>query len=100
MLKFKIEQIIYIKMDLALNNLQRLICHETNQTKLNQTKVLNKTLKYFQHFQFNWVSQQIKTKLYPIFSKLIGPLIQFESGYLGNQWQIVENVITLLINNE
>ena len=29
---FKIEQIIYIKMDLALNNLQRLICHKTQQT--------------------------------------------------------------------
>ena len=28
-----IEQIIYIKMDLALNNLQRLICHKTHQTK-------------------------------------------------------------------
>ena len=27
------EQIIYIKMDLALNNLQRLICHKTHQTK-------------------------------------------------------------------
>ena len=26
------EQIIYIKMDLALNNLQRLICHKTHQT--------------------------------------------------------------------
>ena len=24
-------------MDLALNNLQRLICHKTQQTKLNQT---------------------------------------------------------------
>ena len=28
-----IEQIIYIKMDLALNNQQRLICHKTKQTK-------------------------------------------------------------------
>ena len=34
---FEIEQIIYIKMDLALNNLQRLICHKTQQTKPNQT---------------------------------------------------------------
>ena len=32
---FSIEQIIYIKMDLALNNLQRLICHKTQQTKPN-----------------------------------------------------------------
>ena len=30
---FSIEQIIYIKIDLALNNLQRLICHKTQQTK-------------------------------------------------------------------
>ena len=37
---FLIEQIIYIKMDLALNNLQRLICHKTQQTKPNQTLVL------------------------------------------------------------
>ena len=29
---FSIEQIIYIKMDLALNSLQRLICHKTHQT--------------------------------------------------------------------
>ena len=29
------EQIIYIKMDLALNNLQRLIFHKTHQTKPN-----------------------------------------------------------------
>ena len=26
------ELIIYLKMDLALNNLQRLICHKTQQT--------------------------------------------------------------------
>ena len=30
---FQMEQIIYIKMDLALNNLQRLMCHKTKQTK-------------------------------------------------------------------
>ena len=29
---FEIELISYIKMDLALNNLQRLICHKTQQT--------------------------------------------------------------------
>ena len=28
--------IIYIKMDLALNNLQRLICHKNQQTKLKE----------------------------------------------------------------
>ena len=30
------ELIIYIKMELALNNLQRLICHKTQQAKPNQ----------------------------------------------------------------
>ena len=33
-----LERIIYIKVDLALNNLQRLICHKPQQTKPNQTK--------------------------------------------------------------
>ena len=28
-----VQEIIYIKMDLALNNLQRLICHKTHETK-------------------------------------------------------------------
>ena len=32
-------------MDLALNNLQRLICHKTQQTKPNQTKDF-----YINHF--------------------------------------------------
>ncbi len=32
---FLTEQIIYIKMDLALNNLQKLIRHKTQQTKPN-----------------------------------------------------------------
>ena len=35
---FEIELNIYIKTDLALNNLQGLICHKTQQTKPNQTK--------------------------------------------------------------
>ena len=35
---FSIEKIIYIKLDSALNNLRRLICHKTKQTKPNQTK--------------------------------------------------------------
>ena len=30
---FWMELIIYVKMDLALNNLQRLICHKSHQTK-------------------------------------------------------------------
>ena len=33
----KKQHIIYIKMDLALNSLQRLIRHKTQQTKPNQT---------------------------------------------------------------
>ena len=37
---FKCKQIIYIKMDLALNNLQRLMCHKTKQTKPNQLNFL------------------------------------------------------------
>ena len=39
MLKFEIELIICIKMDLALNNLWKLICHKTqtnNQTNLTK----------------------------------------------------------------
>ena len=31
------ELIIYIKMDLALNNLQRLICHKTKPNQTNQS---------------------------------------------------------------
>ena len=40
---FSIERIIYIKKDLALNNLQRLICHKTKQTK--QTKPSRPVIK-------------------------------------------------------
>ena len=39
------ELIIYIKMNLALNNLQRLICHKTQQTKPNCCKEI-KILTY------------------------------------------------------
>ena len=31
---FSMERIIYIKMDLALDNLQRLICHKTKQINI------------------------------------------------------------------
>ena len=37
------EQIIYIKMDLALNNVERLICHKTHQTKPLTHPILAKT---------------------------------------------------------
>ena len=36
-LKFEIELIIYIKIDLAKSNLQGVIYHKTQQTKPNQT---------------------------------------------------------------
>ena len=36
---------IYIKMDLALNNLQRLICHKTQQTKLNHIFLVRENFK-------------------------------------------------------
>ena len=45
-----------MKMDLALNNLQRLICHKTQQTKPNQT--INFFLKYFCYFIFNILTQR------------------------------------------
>ena len=35
---FEIELIIFIKMDLALNNLQRLICHKIQPTQPNPTQ--------------------------------------------------------------
>ena len=35
-------------MDLALNNLQRLICHKTHQTKPNQIKIIFKQI-YMTH---------------------------------------------------
>ena len=37
--------IFYIKMDLALNNIQRLIWHKTNQTKPNQTRKIDNLTK-------------------------------------------------------
>ena len=35
-----------MKMDLALNNLQMLICHKTQQTKPNQAKIDFKNVAY------------------------------------------------------
>ena len=40
---FEIELIIYIKMDLALNNLQRLICHKTQPTNHLKNELLKLT---------------------------------------------------------
>ena len=39
---FEIQLIIYIKMDLALNNQQRLICHKSNQPTNQPTNLKNK----------------------------------------------------------
>ena len=57
---FKIELTICIKMDLTLNNLQRLICHKTqptNQQTVNTWRVINFTIcvwrKKFNIFYYN-----------------------------------------------
>ena len=46
---FEIEQIICIKMDLALNNLQRLICHKTQTTNqpTSELKMIRELHDYF-----------------------------------------------------
>ena len=41
---FEIELIVYIKMDLALNNLQGLICHKTQLTNQPQSNIRNVSL--------------------------------------------------------
>ncbi len=55
--------IIYIKMDLALNNLQRLICHKTepHHTKSNRTK-----LRLFsRHFMnCNWITKALNISFF------------------------------------
>ena len=48
---FEIELIICTKMDLAFDNLQRLICHKTQTNK--QTNIHLHTVKYFQVFLYN-----------------------------------------------
>ena len=46
--------IIYIKMDLALNNLERLISHKTQQAKPNQTKTVLK-LDWFVIYKYIYI---------------------------------------------
>ena len=61
---FQYEQIIYIKMDLALNNLQRLICHQ-NQTKPNYTSEINKMSRFTERTDIilgNGLTQQAEFK--------------------------------------
>ena len=51
------EQIIYIKMDLALNNLRRLICHKTQQVKpsnMNQKYQEEVKSACFRCLPFSW----------------------------------------------
>ena len=45
----RIELIIYIKMDLVLNNLQRLICHKTQTTNQHKESIYS---FIFLHFLF------------------------------------------------
>ena len=55
----KIELTICIKMDLALNNQQILLCHKTQTTKLSQAKIIKseKKPKKTMKILFNeWVS--------------------------------------------
>ena len=49
---FEIEQIIYNKMDLALNNLQRLLCHKTQPTNQPTNQHLT-PIVYFQVIDYN-----------------------------------------------
>ena len=49
-------------MDLALNNLQRLICHKTQQTKPNQTKQ-NDAYVHTQHLHTYLISALIQTHI-------------------------------------
>ena len=57
---FSIEQIIYIKMDLALNNLQGLICHKSLQTKPKLGKMLQKRMECFKLLfdHLAWIEHQ------------------------------------------
>ena len=72
---FEIKLIICIKMDLALNNLQGLICHKTQTNKLsekkldgNYTRILHAVLKK------SWKQYPTKQQLYehlPLISQII-----------------------------
>ena len=55
------ELIIYIKMDLALNNLQGLICHKTQQTKTNH---LIQLIQFSKRTDFVYTQLNVKTVLY------------------------------------
>ena len=43
---FEIELIIYIKIDLALDNLQRVICHKTQPTNQQVSSILQNSSQY------------------------------------------------------
>ena len=61
---FEIELIICMKMDLALNNLQRLICHQIQTTSLEQLEKLTLNI-----FSCIWKGQLIQENLV-LFTKI------------------------------
>ena len=74
---FEIELIIYINMDLVLNNLQRLICHKsqptnqpTTQICTNNTDTRNLTKKKEQNKKTNKKNKNLKKKSNSIFYQL------------------------------
>ena len=57
---FEIEQFICIKMDLALNNLQRLVCHKiqpTNQLEMNNRWNVNFLRNSFLDIRYRYSSK-------------------------------------------
>ena len=69
---FSIEQIIYIKMDSALNNLQRLICHKTKQTnQLTNTHTHAHILWYIQNFRIALIEYTLSSNKKDLFFFLL-----------------------------
>ena len=71
---FEIELIIYVKMDLVLNNLQRLICHKIQPTKLKSQTIASEfdphwvlfivTLFHLGTVYYNLVPDKLRFKKY------------------------------------
>ena len=70
-------------MDLALNNLQRLICHKTQQTKPNQNYMIRIINTYEKDLAFNNLQWLICQKTKPKQTK-----ISVKSAVAGNQGNI------------
>ena len=51
-------------MDLALDNLQKLICHKTQQTKPNQTKMIKISVKVDKPNPYNRFSGNISEEVF------------------------------------